>query len=88
MKVTTMRRGYSWNQLYGRLIALAVGGCLFVGTGPLAGCKQSVQTAFYTGLENLAVALVQAFFAAITPTSGSGSTTAQFLGDTLSRWLT
>jgi hypothetical protein len=82
-----MRRGFSWNRMYARLTALAVGGMLLVGTGPLSGCKQSVQTAFYAGLQNLAVALVDAFFAAITPTAASSTTSAQNLAEAFSRWL-
>jgi hypothetical protein len=82
-----MRQGLTWNRMYARLTALAVGGVLLVGTGPLSGCKQSVQTAFYTGLENLAVGIVQALFAAITPTTSSTATTAQNLAEAFSRWL-
>jgi hypothetical protein len=65
-------------------IAGLISGTL-ISTGPLAGCKQSVQIAIYKGLEELAVSLVQAFFEAITPTT-SGSTAAAVV-DTIQRWL-
>jgi hypothetical protein len=50
-----------------RLAVLAFGGMLFIGTGPLAGCKQAALDAFYSGLQNFAVGVIDTIFAAITP---------------------
>ncbi len=69
-----MKRQSNWVRSWLRLAALTG---VLVATGPLAGCKQSVLQAFYSGLENLAVSLVQAYFQAITPTASG--TTAQSL---------
>lgn len=66
------------------LASLAVGASL---AGALAGCKESVTLAFYEGLENLAVAVVQAFFDAITPTSSSSSANAIDLMEAARHWL-
>ncbi len=63
---------------------LAVGASLL---GPFAGCRESVTIAFYNGLENLAIGLVQAFFDAITPTSSETTTTAAALAESLQHWL-
>ena len=58
------------------LAPLTVGASLL---GPLAGCKESVTLAFYDGLENIAVAMVQAFFDAITPTFSTSASATDFL---------
>lgn len=50
---------------------------------PFSGCNQAVKEAFYGGLEDLAVSMVEAFFAAITPTS---SASAGLFG-TIQNWL-
>lgn len=63
-----MRRYVNGRAITRWLASLAVGASLL---GALAGCRESVTLAFYEGLENLAVAVVQAFFDAITPTSSS-----------------
>ena len=52
--------------------------------GQFAGCRESVITAFYTGLENLAVSMVEAYFEAITPTF---STSASLILGPFQGWL-
>jgi hypothetical protein len=77
-----MTKKSNWLRLWLRLAALTSATVI---AGPLAGCKTSVQQAFYAGLENLAVSLVQTFFEAITPTSST--TTAQSIVHSLQTWL-
>lgn len=63
-------------------IAGLVSGTLIA--SPLTGCEESVMTAFYNGLENLAISVVQAFFDAIVPTPSSSTAV---MWDTLQSWL-
>ena len=57
-----------------------------IALGLLAGCQESVVIAFYDALEELVVAMVQAYFEAIKPTA---STTASAAGliDSIPQWL-
>jgi len=65
-----------WNRNHLRtLLRLIAGLSAATVFGQYASCRESVTAAYYTGLENLAVGLVQAFFEAITPTSSSTDTT-------------
>ncbi len=60
-----MRRNSSWLRTWLRIGAFVSGTLI---ASPLAGCKPSVTQAFYSGLENLIITLVQTYFEAITPT--------------------
>ncbi len=60
-----MSRNRNYLRIWLRVLAGLSAATVF---GQFAGCRESVITAFYTGLENLAVAVVQAYFEAITPT--------------------
>lgn len=73
-----MTRKPKWLHMWLRLTALAPAAVLL---SPLSGCQESVVLAFYTGLEDLIISLVQTYFEAVTPTFAS--TVAQSL-----TWLT
>ena len=77
-----MTRQSRWLRLWLRLAALTSVTAVF---SPLAGCQESVVQAFYSGLEDLIISMVQTYFEAITPTDSS--TTAQSLMNSIQTWL-
>jgi hypothetical protein len=78
-----MTRQFKWLRLWVRLAGLT-SAVLFV--SPFTGCRQEVVVAFYSGLEQLVISLVQTYFQAITPTTTTN--TAQAVMNSIQTWLT
>lgn len=65
-----MTKQFKWLRLWLRLAGLASATVVF---SPLAGCRQEVVVAFYTGLEELIISLIQTYFEAVIPTTASAA---------------